>query len=456
MPNAQFPMPNSLKKVSEQIFADVPQVELLQWLARGSLKQNLPRAVRLWVWLRSLYGDPQDRILLDDGFTLAQWRDSFFTLSHPKGEAIPPLHHPGCPCAKTTAEWLFDSKTGLERSQWLASVQAHTPIPDLDKFLQQRLFGVTRRSLQADLDILAELGWLEKYQQKYYRVKYFPARPMTTKLYAHELNFINQEDLVAIAQNLSQEISGVRRFFFKLDFVVTATDEVENWQHELQRLWGKTPVPPIQITYNSARLKNTFLCTVYPVCIYYVQRAVYLCAFGQSPDFKTEWYNFRLDRIEDITPIEWTHRDIPKNLLKRYHQRNLPTPEEIEMQMSLAWGFDFYLPAKLMLLRFDRDYHDRYIRRTFRHDTFKAIAYSQAQNLIKKYSANLEQQQTLLQIIANRSPEDAYYRVQYRHGDHNVIMRLRAWRPRVEVFLPWDMRQNIARDVAREFQIYNS
>ncbi|WP_427158542.1 TIGR03985 family CRISPR-associated protein [Aliinostoc sp. HNIBRCY26] len=442
--------------MSEQIFTDVPQVELLQWLARGSLKQNLPRALRLWVWLRSLYGDSQDRILLDDGFSLAQWRDTFFTLTHPKGEAVPPLHNRSCPCAKTTAEWLFNQKTGLERSQWLESVQAHTPVPDLEKLLEQRLFGVTRRSLQADLDILAELGWLEKHQQKYYRIKYFPARPTTTKLHAHELNFLNQEDLVAIAQNLSQEICGVRRFFFKLDFVVTATDEIENWQHELQRLWAKTPVPPIQITYNSARLKNIFLCTVYPVCIYYVQRAVYLCAFGESPDLKTDWYNFRLDRIENINPIEWTHRDIPKNLIQRYHQRNLPTPDEIEMQMSLAWGFDFYLQSRLMLLRFDRDYHDRYIRRTFRHDTFKAIAYAQVKNLIKKHTPNPEQQEQLLKILAHRSPDDAYYRVQYRHGDHNVIMRLRAWRPKVEVFLPWDMRQNIARDVAREFLIYNS
>jgi len=33
---------------------DRPHVELLQWLARGSLKQNLLRAIRLWVWLRSL------------------------------------------------------------------------------------------------------------------------------------------------------------------------------------------------------------------------------------------------------------------------------------------------------------------------------------------------------------------------------------------------------------------
>ncbi|HIK08032.1 MAG TPA: hypothetical protein IGS40_25660 [Trichormus sp. M33_DOE_039] len=45
--------------------------------------------------------------------------------------------------------------------------------------------------------------------------------------------------------------------------------------------------------------------------------------------------------------------------------------------------------------------------------------------------------------------------MQYRHGDHNAIMQLRAWRSQVEVFLPWKMRQCIARDVAREFQLDN-
>ncbi len=455
IPSPQSPIPNpqSLKKVSESIFADVPQVELLQWLARGSLKQNLPRAVRLWVWLRCLYGDAQDRLLLDDAFSFADWRNAFFLSSHPKGEAIPELHHRQCPCAKTIADWLFDSKTGLEQSQWRRSLSTHTPIPNLDQLLQQRLFGVTRRTLQADLDILTELGWLEKHQQKYYRVQQFPTRPITTKLHSNELHFLNQEDLVAIAQNLSQEICGVRRFFFKLDYVVTAIDEVDNLQYQLQKLWEKTPVPPIKITYSSARLGSTFNCVVYPVCIYYVQRAVYLCAFGESPDHKTDWYNFRLDRIKDITPIDWTHPAIPKHLQQRYHQHNLPTSDEIEIQMSQAWGFDFYLKPRLMVLRFDRDYHDRYIDRTFRHDTFKAIAYPQVKTLIQKSTANPEQA-ALLKILAHRSPEDAYYRVQYRHGDHNVMMRLRAWRPIVEVLLPWDLRQTIAADVARECQLY--
>lgn len=449
-------IPKILDSVSEQIFSDVPQAELLQWLARGSLKQNLLRAVRLWVWLRSLYGESQDHVLLENGFTLADWKNAFFSSTHPKGETIPQFHDPKCHCAKTTAEWLFNAKTGLNAEEWKHSLLSHVNIANLDEILQKRLFSVTRRSLQADLQILEELGWLEILDHKYHRVKNLPSRPITTKQSYNELHFLNQEDLAEIAQNLSQKIGGVRRFFCKLDYVVTAIDQVDNWHDELKKIWSKTPVPPIELIYNSARLGESVKCLVYPVCIYYVQRAVYLCAFGESPDRKTDWYNFRLDRIENITAIAWTNPAIPSILQQRYQQRNLPNPEEIEVQMPKALGFDFYLESRLMLLRFDREYHDRYIQDTSRHETFNLIGYQKAKNLIQSSVINPEQKAELLKVMANRSPKDAYYSLQYRHGDNNVIMRLRAWRPRVEILLPFDLRQRIAADVTKELWLYHS
>ncbi|MEB3181603.1 MAG: TIGR03985 family CRISPR-associated protein [Nostocaceae cyanobacterium] len=449
----------------EQIFLDIPQVELLQWLARGSLKQNLMRAIRLWVWLRSLYGETQHRLLLDDPFTYAQWRDAFFTSTHPKTEAIPQMHDRHCACAKTTSEWLFTS-TGLLPSDWKRSLLTHTGIETsvLEQLLQQRLFGVTRRSLQADLEILAEQGWLVYKNQKYHRVNELPLRPRNptdestaTKLSTYELNFLNQEDLAQIAQNHSQKINGVQRFFLKLDYVIprATLDLVDDWQYQLRHLWTQTPVPPINLTYNSARVGNTVDCIVYPVCIYYVQRAVYLCAYGESPNRETDWYNFRLDRIHKMVPLEWTNPGIGKRLRQCYQKASLPTPDYIALEMSKAWGFDFYLPVRLMLVRFDREYHDRYIQNTFRHETFMSISYQQAQRLIHRAKIPPEHQQGLLEVLANRSPQDAYYRVFYRHRDNNVMMRLRAWRPKCEVFFPWDLRQRIAADVTAEFQLYH-
>jgi CRISPR-associated protein (TIGR03985 family) len=56
--------------------------------------------------------------------------------------------------------------------------------------------------------------------------------------------------------------------------------------------------------------------------------------------------------------------------------------------------------------------------------------------------------------MANRSPKDAYYSLQYRHGDNNVTMRLRAWRPKVEILLPYDLRQKVTADIVQEIGLY--
>jgi CRISPR-associated protein (TIGR03985 family) len=64
------------------------------------------------------------------------------------------------------------------------------------------------------------------------------------------------------------------------------------------------------------------------------------------------------------------------------------------------------------------------------------------------------EQTKLLQILGERSPEDAYYQVYYRDGDINVQHRLFSWRPHVEILLPWKLRTAIAGDVNREYSLY--
>jgi CRISPR-associated protein (TIGR03985 family) len=124
--------------------------------------------------------------------------------------------------------------------------------------------------------------------------------------------------------------------------------------------------------------------------------------------------------------------------------------------MDKALGFDFYLESRLMLLRFERDYHDRYIKDTSRHKTFKLISYQKAKSLIQSSVINSEQKVELLRVLANRSQKDAYYTLQYRHGDHNVTMRLRAWRPRIEILLPYDLRQKVTADIVKEIGLYQN
>lgn len=449
--------------MSEQLFSDRPTVELLQWLARGSLKQNLLRAIRLWAWLRSLYGDEKHCLWLTDPFKFTDWRNAFFSRTHTNSESIPNLHDPNCACAKTAAAWLFDTTTGVSATEWRQSLQQHDAISDfaLDELLNQRLFAVTRRSLHTDLQILTELGWLKRQNQDYHRVQELPTRPITASLDSsvilntNDLALVNP-DLAIVAQTLSLPIKGVRRFFLEINYIISQTsqDLVEDWQEKLRHYWEQTTVPPIKLTYNSARQETLVECIVFPVCIYYMQRAVYLCAFGQTPR-QGEWYNYRLDRIQQMNSLEWKAPDIPHWLQQHYQQATLPNPEHIQIEMSKAWGFDFYQPAKLMLLRFERKFHDYYIQNTFRHETFELVTYDKAKQLIRQQTKS-QLQQTLLAILKSRPKQDAYYFAYYREGDTNVEQRLRAWRPNCEVLLPWELRQSIAKEVETEFRLYHN
>ena len=73
--------------------------------------------------------------------------------------------------------------------------------------------------------------------------------------------------------------------------------------------------------------------------------------------------------------------------------------------------------------------------------------------LCKRHWAG-EQQRRMLAVLAARCQQDAYYQAMYRHDDPNVRQRLRAWRPHIEVLLPWSLRRRFAGEVAKEKEFY--
>lgn len=449
------------------VFAEDPHVLLLQTLTKGALKQTLLRAVRLWVWLRLLYADPDDgwESWTDhfdyppDPFTFAAWRTRFFTPDHPAGENIPPLHNPACPCAKTTREWLLLLAPDLDLAAWQQTLCRQGSLPEhIESILSQRLFGVTRRSLDEDLRLLEKLGWVQRQNKQYARVAQLPNYPSAASAMPATQPLLHP-DLVAIAHTLSQPINGHQRFFLHVEYVIpkAATDRVDDWQALLREIWEQTPVPPVQITFYSARLDRMCTRIVYPVCVYYAQRAPYLCAWGElpeNPNDQMDWRNYRLDRIHRISALSWDKLSVPRPLHLAYLNHRLPIPESIQEHMAAAWGFDFYQPAALLLLRFDQDFAKRYIDNSLRHETFTAITYAQAGALVRAQITDTVMQQQALQILAQRPSDDAYYRANYRRHDLNILLRLRAWRPHMEVLLPWDLRQHLALEVKKELSLY--
>ena len=451
-------------------------VSLLQWLAKGPLKHNLPQAARLWVWLHLFYGSEDQRLLLPSVFTYADCREILFTASHPGSDKVPTQHDDDCLCQKSLAAWLFSPRLNDTSSQWQAwqgeneeetsqiiqqwtcALQQMAARPEaIESLLREcQPFAVTRRTLSNDLKRLRQLGWLRLVERGYQKVSHWPDYPTVPA--PREVSFLIQPDLAEIAANLSEKIGEQQRFFVHTDYVVPQAghDRVEDWQANLTELWQQTPVPPIQLSYWSAALLQRCEVAVYPVCIYYYRRGPYLCAWGQVPgDATTDWRNYRLDKIHRIAPLSWQDGAVPAALRQAYQQHRLPDPEEIQIRMSEAWGFDYYQPAERLLVRFDAEWDERYIRNSLRHNTFERISYEAARSLIRQLPAKSKSRQ-LLALLAKRSPEDAYYQALYRRNDPNVRQRLRAWRPHIEVILPWTLRQSFAQEVMKEKGFYET
>jgi len=471
-------------------FDHPPSVELLKSLTPGSLKQNLAKALRLWVILRSIYGDEADQRLQQDEFSYNQWRNQFFTQGekHHQRDRIPSLHDRDCRCAKTLQEWLFGLMS-ITKDNWCHSFQQYYPIQinELEVLLSTgmlaspvetvkeskrgknvsrrkpladgRLFAVTGKNLEYDFSTLVEMGYLKQSQEQtgktFKKVSKFPdVANFQQNLREIELVNILNPDLATTLNTFSQPIAGIQRFSMHVEYIVSqeAIDRIEVLEDHLKKLWAQNPVPPVKIEYDSANIWRKVDRIVYPVYIYYYQRALYLCAYGQTPKDRNQvtWYNYRLDRIQKLQELTWSDTAVPESL-RQHYQQGIPHPTYIQNAIAEAWGFDFYLPSSQMLLRFEQDFHDKYIQDTFRHETFTRINLLAVEQIIKKSAPS---QQELLLKVFQRHPDDCYYTAKYRVTDNNVVMRLRAWGPKVEVLLPWDLRLRMIEDLQETGNLY--
>ena len=466
----------------------------------NNLKQHLPKAVRLWVVISSIYGNADDyheKLELRDSFTYTQWHNEFFkdTKEHHLRDKLPLLHsHPQCPCKKNLDSWLFQDN--VSKKEWLKSFRNQYSVKeekDLELFLKTAIwpsklrnneqentnfpdgyiFACTGKTLQNDFKALVDLGYLSKSKVKiaqYTKVTKFP-------IYEEEREAVHDKEtderpptiespnVDSIAQLYSQQINGIQRFSIHVDYIVSkeGIDIVDDWGNELKDIWSKTPVNLIRKNYLSASLGVEVSTIIYPVCLHYFQRAIYLCAYGQRPkDLKNiDWYNYRVDRIIKITELTWQDSNIPDMMLNKYLRKALPTPDDVRRQLQEAWGFDFYQPKQTMLLRFEGSFGKDYIKDSFRHETFKQLTtIKEFQELIGSFYEREDQEEVRTIIKQIQSDTNIaksgyiYCKAQYRNNDNNVLMRLRAWGPKVKILLPKMLKERITRDIQATTELY--
>ncbi|MBD2454069.1 TIGR03985 family CRISPR-associated protein [Nostoc sp. FACHB-87] len=459
-------------------FTDYPSPQLLKQLAKGSLEQsqNLTRAIRLWTLLHWLYSDKGYTKIISN-FTYNDWRKAFFSTTHQDENKQDILNHQdsNCACSKTIGQWLQELEVPIDKWKYYLKTEISISNSDLEKLLEERLFAQVRKSLQSDLDLLVSRRYLQRLdstpgRSKYYRrVEKLPCLEFAVShknqaYLAETLGMFSFLDpsLPLLAEEFSEQVDeDNHRVFMYVDYLVPESspiqDAVDEIQSELQSLWNSQEILPILLTYYSAHLNLQKECAVYPVCIYFMERAKYLCAYGTTPTGEINWYKYRLDRIisQHIETLDWTDTRVPQLLRQQYSNNKLPTPKTVNTKLKEVWGCDFYKDKELMILRFERDFHNRFIQGISIHDAFKMIDYQMVARLIKQNTPNVKHQKVILEILESRPSTDAYYQVDYRVNDYYVLRWLRALGSKVEVLLPLNLRQEMAEESQNVWNLYN-
>ncbi len=457
-------------------FQYLPSVPILQALVKGSLVDNLDninKAVRLRYTLRELVSEFQSR-----KFTDGEWRKHLYKSPSNSRDLKPPAVDE-CISTKSIKEILFDRQPQEIWQQWRESFinyylnSNNRTRADLENYLNflelEKPFYVTGKTILNDLKNLVNQGYLEKFDDRFQLAERFPNLQIPQVSSAIELdidNLIQPEitadlpgDFRSFTDLFWQQQHDIQRFYLHADYQIPYDAEVRiaEYRRKLREIWKNGSGVPCRLTYQSSSQKQIYSAVIYPVCIYYYQRSFYLCAFGRKEDkreIESNWYNYRLDRIQALEYLDWEDESIPLDLIEKC--RDIDDNEliyDIENGVEEAYGFDIEQPIQLMLMRFDRDFHDRYIKNTWRHNTFKLVDPNKINGLLNKSGLNTSDR-SLIETRIKSYPQDAYYTMNYRVGDNSVIMRLRAWCPNVEVLFPLDLRQRMRDDMKKTWELY--
>lgn len=461
-----------------------PTVSLLEYLVPAVLgqKENLRKAVRLWVILRSLYGDLSVEFPVEgnEWFSNAQWRDTFLQSKQRNG---------------TIRQWLFEDSIVMDESQWRkAFVRRYGMDSDqLDLLLNPGAkqgalspFEVNDRTLRNDFITLENLGWLKATgtgtQRRYCKVSHFPDLPCIAPPIETTTTHFIPNDLAIVVDHFPQPINGIQRFILDVEYIIhpSISQQVDHFLQTLKRIWQQSPVPSIRMIYRSIRHYDTeFDLIVYPVCVYYFQRAPYLFAFGQFPQQSSEkhsnspnWYDYRLDRILSLEVLSWDNPLLPPTWFSKSrsrstakeHPNEIPrlfaekTPALVEQEVAAALGIEIHRPIEPLLLRFDRYFYGNYIANTERARLFTEMRFDQAEKRFQSDSEIAANGLSLTRLFRDRPQHqsDVFCLTNHRLGDNNVVMRLRAWGPRVEVLLPLSLRQRMSDDMQETWKLYGA
>lgn len=475
--SAFLPTLSLLEKLVPELFISIkPRLNLTAPDKTSQLRKQcfdlLETALRRWVILRSLYDENSDYYYIPSEvvFKCADWQKFI-------AQEFPDLKN------KTCYDLILDSYSEIDIENLFSSpLQAQYQLPhqEFDTFFKKSPFYIiqdrTIRNYFNELSKLTPFPILEKPSDghgQYRKVEdslienflnYTPEKSLSISSNNSliEFNFINEE-MSSIVELLFFKIKDQQRLFLHDDYIVheDLRDHTDDNAACLKEIWKVSPNLPIKINYYSASLHQVKTYIIYPVCIHYYRRAYYLSAWGEYPYqndlIPLQWYNFRLERVQKIQQLSWDYPQLSFSL-QDIEDKKINV-NYIQTEFEKAYGFDFYQPPKIALLKFDPNFAQRYIDNSFRHHTFEKIddieeilSFIETETEVNT-EENISEQNQIIDKVKQAS-NHIYYLFTYRQNDNNVIMQLRSWSPNVEVLLPLDLRQRMREDMEKTYQFY--
>lgn len=399
-------------------------------------------------------------------------------------------------CCHTSSVFSFLSEIGINDWKERISDQHTISIDELDKKFNDKPFKIGYGTLENDFDFLAGVGnhqksWIQKTvnagERNLYSKLANDESPQSKSSIADLaidrvcqvsevldfLSIIDPRVYPVLEEHLPDLFpDSTRRLIIDTDFFVSKNNEtIGDIVEKIRELWRQDDISPLAFGYSSSSKRKDINCTVYPVCFRFYMRALYLYAWGHSPETeenndKYDWYAYRVDHIkndESFKQLSWD--DSQAN---RLQEAKSFTPEHVINECEKAWGLDIQKDVRSIILCFKRTYFDGYIKGTYRGPKAGEISREEAISIFNKLFEDkvidkTQHTQLISRIEAHRNDEyikthgeDAYYQAHFRKGDNYTIMRLRSWGHKIEVLYPPDLREEILNDAQRAIDNYSN
>lgn len=262
-----------------------------------------------------------------------------------------------------------------------------------------------------------------------------------------------------------------KRLLFASEYIVPDSSLTNNiFSSDVLKILAKnwfnnSEIKPLKIFFKKKKSSEQKERIIYPVTFFYIRRAPYLYAMSDEMlsniDYpQWNWDAYRIDRIVDLEILDWNDAQISSSFKELNKTSQLPTPDDVDDKLDREIiGYAFWKPIKWMILRFESDHYQEYIKETSRSPIYQPININNLnQEITNKFTQEEinELKQNIKSDCEDKFNQEKYVfcLAKYYEGDSEVKQRILSWGKKVTVILPFQLKQEIFTEIKTTFELY--